>query len=116
MGECCRGLTSKLKRSGGCIVATLTIAQLLTFIVYSILYTLTFHANEDSDVKAHLRPYEICQWISMAILTVGMVYFLVSALVRKNKSPNELYSFTALVFLNNTIFLVKLVIYAIHIK
>lgn len=84
--------------------------------VYSVLYTLTFHANEDAETKAHLRPIEICQWISMAILTVGMVYFLISALVRRDKNPNELYSFMALVFLNNAIFLTKLIAYAIHIK
>lgn len=106
-----------LKKWGANILVILTILQVVLFAGYSALYTVVY---KDWNPDATLSDTEIYEWISIFILTVGMVYFLFVSLrpggTGKLKNPNELFSYLALGIINNTIFLGKLCYNAYSIK
>ncbi len=106
-----------LHKWGACILVTLTALQVVFFIGYSTLYTVVFL---DWNPDAQITRVELYQWISVAILVLGMTYFLWQSIKEKpigrHKNPNELYSYLALGLINNVIFIVKLCYYAYQIK
>lgn len=106
-----------LKKWGANILVLLTILQVVFFAGYSTLFTIVF---KDWNPDATLSHSEIYEWITIFILTVGMVYFLFVSLrpggTGKLKNPNELFSYLALGVINNTIFVGKLCYNAYSIK
>lgn len=81
------------------------------------MYTVVY---EDWNPDVSVTRTELYQWVTLLILTFGMIYFLWHALKAKSggklKNPNELFSYLALSVINNCIFLAKLFYYAVHIK
>ena len=55
------------------MLISLTALQVVFFIGYSILYTVVY---TDWNPDASVTRVELYQWISILILTGGMVYFL----------------------------------------
>ena len=62
-----------LRRWGAIMLISLTALQVVFFIGYSILYTVVY---TDWNPDASVTRVELYQWISILILTGGMVYFL----------------------------------------
>ena len=81
------------------------------------MYTVVY---EDWNPNVSVTRTELYQWITLLILTFGMIYFLWHSVKAKSggklKNPNELFSYLALGVINNCIFLAKLIYYAVHIK
>ena len=95
----------------------LTILQFGLFVGYSIFYTVVY-VDYNPDTK--VTRTELYQWITVLILTIGMIYFLWTSIKEKpqgkHKNPNELVSYLALGVINNGIFLAKLCYYSYQIK
>ena len=101
----------RIKKSGGYVLWSLTIAPGIYFAIYSSSYTTmwTKEAGSVCGTGHFLSAPDWYRWITLLILLIGTIFFLYKSIAVKEKNPNELFSYMTLVTLLNVFFIYKLI-------
>jgi heme/copper-type cytochrome/quinol oxidase subunit 3 len=103
----------RIKKSGGSVLWTLTIAQGVYFIAYSLSFTIMYNTENGAvclPAGHFLSAPDWYRWIAILILLIGTIFFLFKSIAVKKKNPNELFSYMTLVTLLNAFFIYKLIV------